>query len=80
MPERVLLVGEWRVSADIDDTSKPDWRGVISQPGQAPPLSEGNVQIVLLGSNGEHVGASRARVVPGGGGQPTALEGLEPFQ
>lgn len=71
-----MMVGEWKLDAEIDDLSKADWRGVLEE---APNLCEGDTAVTILGPNGDLTQRSRARVVPGGPYQPTVLEGLEPF-
>lgn len=72
-----IRLGDWKVSAEIDDPANGQWRASLLD---APEMQEGDVSVVMLGPNGEPRSRSRARVVPGGSYQPTVLEGLEPFR
>ena len=71
-----MMVGGWKLNAEIDDLARNDWKGVLQK---APNLCEGDMDVAVLGSNGDVARRSRARVVPGGPFQPTVLEGLQPF-
>jgi len=69
-------VGGQKLMADIDDPGSEKWRATLTVSHE---LSPGSVKVVLLGANGDHKGSSTAKVVPGGAGGPTVLEGFEAF-
>jgi hypothetical protein len=71
-----IRVGEWTVTADIDDPNNADWRAVLTQ---SIDVGDGDLQIAILGPNGEPQRSARARIIPSREGHPTMLEGLEPF-
>lgn len=77
MAEHAVLVGEYESTAEIDDVDRADWHGTLRQATTAPV--EGDVTVRILGHNGESVSSARARVLRSDTGQPTVLEGLEPF-